>query len=151
MLTALYKANGFRDVQVITRTIDNYQGKTATVAAELVINEGPRLHAQLQKMKPLANPVDILVVDGGSTDGSVEPAVLARMGVNTLLVKTGPGKLSAQMRMALAFALERGYEGVVTIDGNDKDDPSAVHVQIIERGALWWITGGRLRDRLQFL
>ena len=32
-----------------------------------------------------------------------------------------------------------------------EDDPSAVHVQIIERGALWWITGGKLRDRLQFL
>jgi len=31
------------------------------------------------------------------------------------------------------------------------DDPSAAHVQIIERGALWWITGGKLRDRLQFL
>jgi len=32
-----------------------------------------------------------------------------------------------------------------------EDDPSAAHVQIIERGALWWITGGKLRDRLQFL
>jgi len=31
-----------------------------------------------------------------------------------------------------------------------EDDPSAAHVQIIERGALWWITGGKLRDRLQF-
>jgi hypothetical protein len=32
-----------------------------------------------------------------------------------------------------------------------EDDPSAVHVQIIERGALAWITGGKLVDRLQFL
>jgi hypothetical protein len=32
-----------------------------------------------------------------------------------------------------------------------EDDPSAAHVQIIERGALWWVTGGKLRDRLQFL
>ncbi len=31
-----------------------------------------------------------------------------------------------------------------------EDDPSGAHVQIIERGALWWITGGKLRDRLQF-
>jgi hypothetical protein len=36
-------------------------------------------------------------------------------------------------------------------DEHVEDDPSAVHVQIIERGALWWITGGTLRDRLQFL
>src|SRR5207302_1079183 len=34
-ITALYKANGFRDVQVITRAIDNYQGKTGAVAAEV--------------------------------------------------------------------------------------------------------------------
>jgi hypothetical protein len=32
-----------------------------------------------------------------------------------------------------------------------EDDPSAAHVQVIERGPLWWITGGRLVDRLQFL
>ena len=32
-----------------------------------------------------------------------------------------------------------------------EDDPSAAHVQIIERGALWWITGGKLVDRLRFL
>ena len=32
-----------------------------------------------------------------------------------------------------------------------EDDPSATHVQIIQRGALWWITGGKLVDRLRFL
>jgi len=36
-------------------------------------------------------------------------------------------------------------------DEHREDDPSAAHVQIIERGALWWITGGKLVDRLQFL
>jgi hypothetical protein len=36
-------------------------------------------------------------------------------------------------------------------DEHVEDDPSAAHVQIIERGALWWITGGKLVDRLQFL
>ena len=32
-----------------------------------------------------------------------------------------------------------------------EDDPSAAHVQIIQRGPLAWITGGKLVDRLQFL
>jgi hypothetical protein len=36
-------------------------------------------------------------------------------------------------------------------DEHVDDDPSAAHVQIIERGSLWWVTGGKLRDRLQFL
>jgi hypothetical protein len=31
------------------------------------------------------------------------------------------------------------------------DDPSAVHVQIIERGRFAWLTGGKLVDRTQFL
>ena len=32
-----------------------------------------------------------------------------------------------------------------------EDDPSAAHVQIIERVPLSWLTGGKLVDRLQFL
>ena len=34
--------------------------------------------------------------------------------------------MSAQLRCAYAFALEEGYEGIITIDGNDKDDPEAI-------------------------
>lgn len=91
-----------------------------------VINEGKKIAAQLERMRPLAQQVDIIIADGGSTDGSLELDFLRRMGVRTLLVKQGPGKLSAQMRMALAYALQQGYAGVVTIDGNNKDDPSAI-------------------------
>lgn len=32
-----------------------------------------------------------------------------------------------------------------------EDDPSAAHVQIIERGAFAWLTGGKLVDRRRFL
>jgi hypothetical protein len=32
-----------------------------------------------------------------------------------------------------------------------EDDPSAAHVQILERGAFAWLTGGKLVDRLKFL
>ena len=32
-----------------------------------------------------------------------------------------------------------------------EDDPSAAHVQVIERGPLAWLTGGKLVDRLRFL
>jgi Fe-S-cluster formation regulator IscX/YfhJ len=31
------------------------------------------------------------------------------------------------------------------------DDPAAAHVQILERGALAWLTGGKLIDRQRFL
>jgi hypothetical protein len=32
-----------------------------------------------------------------------------------------------------------------------EDDPSAAHVQVIERGRFAWLTGGKLVDRLTFL
>jgi glycosyltransferase involved in cell wall biosynthesis len=72
------------------------------------------------------NTVDIIIIDGGSNDCSLELEQLQKMGVRGLLVKTGSGKLSAQLRCAYAFALDQGYEGIVTIDGNDKDDPEGI-------------------------
>ncbi|MFO0887952.1 MAG: glycosyltransferase family 2 protein [Isosphaeraceae bacterium] len=91
-----------------------------------VINENGKLLKQLQAMRAHAGQLDVVIADGGSTDGSTAPEVLEPLDVNTLLVKTGPGKLGAQMRMAFAWALDRGYEGVITIDGNNKDGPEAL-------------------------
>lgn len=93
-----------------------------------VINEGERIKNLLSRMAALKidGVADIIIVDGGSTDGSLGPESLQQKGVRGLLVKTGPGKLSAQLRCAYAFALDQGYEGIVTIDGNDKDDPEAI-------------------------
>ncbi|RXV73311.1 glycosyltransferase family 2 protein [Burkholderia stabilis] len=93
-----------------------------------VINEGDRIRNLLARMHALgiATLADIIIVDGGSKDGSLEPAQLQQHGVRGLLVKTARGKLSAQLRCAYAFALGQGYAGIVTIDGNDKDDPQAI-------------------------
>ncbi|MGF6776399.1 glycosyltransferase family 2 protein [Paraburkholderia sp. GAS334] len=103
-----------------------------------VINEGQRITNLLARMAALniSRIADVLIVDGGSTDGSLELEALQRDGVSGLLVKTGPGKLSAQLRCAYAFSLEQGYEGVVTIDGNDKDDPDAIprFIAALEQG-----------------
>jgi hypothetical protein len=34
---------------------------------------------------------------------------------------------------------------------HEEDDPAAAHVQILERGALSWLTGGTLVERERFL
>ena len=101
-----------------------------------VLNEGERIERQLRRMQRHAGDIDIIIADGGSTDGSLSPAFLSSMGVRALLVKKGPGKLSAQMRMAFAFGLREGYEGIVTIDGNNKDDPEAIprFVEALDQG-----------------
>jgi dolichol-phosphate mannosyltransferase len=103
-----------------------------------VINEGERIRNLLSRMAALHIPAlaDIIVMDGGSTDGSLDVATLTALGVRGLLVKTGPGKLSAQLRCAYAFALDQGYTGIITIDGNDKDDPDAIpaFIQKLQEG-----------------
>lgn len=101
-----------------------------------VINEGERIQKQLERMKKFTKQIDVIVADGGSTDGSLEPDFLSSVKVRALLTKKGPGKLSAQMRMAMAWALDEGYEGVVVVDGNGKDDISALpdFVKLLDEG-----------------
>jgi dolichol-phosphate mannosyltransferase len=104
-----------------------------------VINEGERIKSLLSRMAALKidGVADIIIIDGGTTDGSLNLESLQQKGVRGLLIKTGPGKLSAQLRCAYAFALDQGYEGIVTIDGNDKDDPQAIpsFIETLEQGA----------------
>ena len=54
------------------------------------------------------------------------PTRSAEFKLRALLIKRGPGKLSAQMRMAMSFALDEGYEGIIVVDGNGKDDVAAI-------------------------
>ncbi len=88
-----------------------------------IINEGERIARELARAQKAGvdRLVDIAVCDGGSTDGCTDEARLRALGVNTLLTKRDKGKQGAQLRMGIAWALARGYKGVVTIDGNDKD------------------------------
>ena len=117
-----------------------------------VINEGERIRRVLERIKALgiSEQIDVIVVDGGSNDGSLSDALLDTTGVVGLLLKTGPGKLSAQLRCAYAFALEQGYQGIVTIDGNNRDEPSAIpkFVKALDKGfdfaqASRFIAGGQ--------
>lgn len=86
-----------------------------------VLNEDDRIRRQLAAIAELDPEVDVIVADGGSTDGSTELGALESLGVRALLTKTGPGKLSAQLRMAIHHCLAEDYEAVITMDGNGKD------------------------------
>lgn len=91
-----------------------------------VINEGERLLSQLERIKKLNLGIDVVVADGGSTDGSVESEVLESKGIKACLTKTGPGKLSAQIRMAFDYTMKHHYKGAISIDGNGKDGVEAI-------------------------
>jgi dolichol-phosphate mannosyltransferase len=88
-----------------------------------IINEGERIKNELETARKhsIDKLCDIIICDGGSSDGCTDPELLRSLGVNTLLTKRGGGKQGAQLRMGFWWARERGYEGFITIDGNDKD------------------------------
>ena len=99
-----------------------------------VINEGLKFHAQLERMRPFIGLVDIVVADGGSSDGSMDD--LEKHGIRAVLIKKGSGALSAQLRMAFSWCLLDGYEGIIIIDGNGKDGVDAIplFVERLEQG-----------------
>lgn len=88
-----------------------------------IINEGVRIVKELKRAYKFSVPdyADIVICDGGSTDGCTEKNMLRKLRVNTLLVKQDAGKQGAQLRMGIWWALQRGYKGIITIDGNNKD------------------------------
>jgi len=90
------------------------------------INEGDRLLNQLMKMKYLSEQIDIVVVDGGSSDGSISYENLSPLMINTLLINKGSRGLGVQIRIALLWALNMDYDGCILIDGNGKDGVGAI-------------------------
>ncbi len=88
-----------------------------------IINEGDRIIKELNAAKKhgIGKLCDIIICDGDSTDGCTEHERLKSLDVNALLVKKGDGKQGAQLRMGFHFAIQRGYDGFITIDGNNKD------------------------------
>lgn len=109
-----------------------FEKKTRYALLIPVINEGERIQKQLVKLLPYSKEIDIFIVDGGSTDGSLSHEFLKETQVRSLLIKTGPGKLSAQLRIGLSEILKDGYEGVVLVDGNNKDGIEALPAFIMK-------------------
>lgn len=104
--------------------IDEYHEKSSGYCVLIpIINEGERIHKELERAYKhgVHEIADIIICDGGSTDGCTETSLLKNLGVNALLVKDDVGKQGAQLRMGISYALERGYTGIITIDGNNKD------------------------------
>ena len=133
-----------------------YQEKTKDYAVLIpIINEGDRIIKELKRACKHKVPdyADIIICDGGSTDGCTEEKRLRKLQVNTLLVKQDEGKQGAQLRMGIHWALERGYQGIITIDGNNKDSIEDIpyFIQKLEEGydlvqGSRFIKGGKHRN-----
>jgi glycosyltransferase involved in cell wall biosynthesis len=67
--------------------------------------------------------VDVLVVNDGSTDGTAAAARDAGAAVVEHEVNLGKG---AALATAFRYAIDEGYDAVITMDGDGQHDPSAI-------------------------
>lgn len=117
--------------------------RTKYCFAPIVYNEGDRFRGQLANMAPRADLADIIVVERRSTDGSTAPALLQSHGVRALVTTDAAGGASA-VRLAVAYALDEGYEGLILIDGHGKDGVEALPEYIAKLDAGYdFIQGSR--------
>jgi glycosyltransferase involved in cell wall biosynthesis len=71
----------------------------------------------------VANQLPVLVVDDGSSDGTGR--VAERCGADVVRHAVNRGK-GAALLTGFQWALERGYQGVVTLDADGQHDPSEI-------------------------
>ena len=91
------------------------------------INEGKRLHSQIKKISKLNILADIVIVDGGSTDNTIDENLFLDSNISTVLIKKSYGYLGTQMRIGFDWAIKNDYKGIIVMDGNDKDDPKDIN------------------------
>ena len=103
----------------------NIKNKKNKIALGIcVLNEGKKIRDQLRilSQKKINNLVDIIICDANSNDGSIDIPFLKKKGVNKLLLKRCSGKLSRQIQIIIHHSIKERYEGLILVDGNNKDD-----------------------------
>ncbi len=92
------------------------------LAAVLAYNEGEKIRRTLAR-HPQPRPYDLLVMDDGSTDASLDSLPSNGLRVLRNVGKRGVG---SAMKRIFEYALEHDYDILVIQAGNDKDDPGEI-------------------------
>lgn len=133
-----FKFDGFSTpIEVPAFEIEQFKPKLNEYCVVVFcLNEGTKFTRQISQMAQYSKLVDIIVADGGSTDGSVDASFLSKNGITAILTKTSKGGLSSQMRMAFAWAMNQNYRGLIVVDGNGKDEVNAIpnFIDLLDKG-----------------
>jgi glycosyltransferase involved in cell wall biosynthesis len=91
-------------------------------------NEAENLPLMVEALRSLAVPLDVIVVDDASPDGTGRLAEELAAGRDDLLVvrRTGPRGFGEALTEGFRVALERGSSVVVTMDCDFSHDPAAI-------------------------
>ena len=124
--------------------IKNYKRKKNQFALLIpVINEGERIGTQLASMSDNKS-VDIFIVDGGSTDSTLSEIAKSKDLLTGMILMSESKGLSHQLRVGFSYCLSLGYEYVITMDGNNKDDFNGViQIQNALRAGNDFVQGSR--------
>ena len=87
--------------------------------------------------------LDVLVVDDGSTDNTSRAA--SEAGAEVLSHEQNLGK-GAALKSGFGYAVERGYDAVITMDGDGQHDPKAIplFMERFARGDADIVVGSRM-------
>jgi glycosyltransferase involved in cell wall biosynthesis len=91
----------------------------------------------------------VLVVDDGSSDDTAQMAEAAGAAVLRQVPNQGKG---AALRAGFRFALEQGYDAVITLDADEQHDPAEIpkFIEAFSRGNLDLIIGKRSFKQMPF-
>lgn len=113
-----------------------------TLVAVFGFNESVKLARTLSRF-PERRPYDVVVVDDGSTDDTAER--LKEFPWADVLRHEANRGIGAAIRTAQRHALERGYDVLVHMAGNDKDEPLEIPrlLEPVESGGADFVQGSR--------
>jgi dolichol-phosphate mannosyltransferase len=92
------------------------------LAATFAYNEGIKIKQTVSRF-PQERDYDVLVLDDGTTDGSIEP--LREFNVKILSNDTNHG-IGYSMKRVFQYVLDQGYDILAILAGNNKDDPTEI-------------------------
>ena len=84
-------------------------------------NEMPHIEDFLKRLKDY--PYEFVFIDDGSTDGTGE--TIQKYGFKVIRHERNKGK-GAAVKTGFAYALEKGYDAVITMDSDGQHDPALI-------------------------